>query len=145
MAIEALITEGHEDFAHHPRHDLESILYVILFICTFSKGPNLSRQDFETPDTLKMKGWFSTESQQVIGFRKVAHMCQPERTIIPGFTEYWEDFGPFTLDLLHLYFPPESNRAGPNNLTHEGMVSILKKSIHDCERITHRYEELEAE
>ena len=128
MAIEALIADKNENFAHLPRHDLGSILYVILFICTFTKGPNIPRSDFETPDNLNMKTWFSTDPIMAIGGRKIAHMCQPERTIIPGFTEYWEDFRPFALELLHLCFPPNSNPVNPNKLTHEGMLSILNRA-----------------
>ncbi|KAF8800195.1 hypothetical protein BYT27DRAFT_7263094 [Phlegmacium glaucopus] len=41
MAIKALLAEGNDKYAHLPRHDLESILYVILYICTFTKGPSL--------------------------------------------------------------------------------------------------------
>ena len=40
MAIEALL-EPSPDFIHKPRHDLESILYIILYICTFVRGPGL--------------------------------------------------------------------------------------------------------
>lgn len=126
MAIEALVAERNGDFAHLPCHDLESILYVILFICTFTKGPNLPRPDFETPDTLFMKSWFSTEPLKTIGYRKIAHFCKPDHSIIPGFTEYWEDFGPFALDLIRLCFP--FNPSKPNKLTHKEMLSILDKA-----------------
>ena len=100
MAIEALITDRNDNFAHFPHHDLESILYVILYICTFTNGPNSPRLDFETPDALAMKSWFTTDTLTAIGHRKVANMCQPERRIIPGFTAYWNDFAPFVLDLI---------------------------------------------
>jgi hypothetical protein len=125
MAIEALIAEG-KYFAHLPHHDLESILYVILYICTFTKGPNVPRPDYEMPHTLQMKSWFLTEPMRTIGDRKMAHMCQPEVSIIPGFTHYWEDFGPFALDLIQLCFP--FNPAKPNKLTHKEMLSILEKA-----------------
>jgi hypothetical protein len=125
MAIEALISPK-EDFAHLPRHDLESILYVILFICTFTKGPDVPRPDFETPSTLKMKDWFSILPLKEIGDRKISDMCQPKVSIIPGFTDYWADFGPFALDLIQLSFP--SNPAFPSKLTHTEMVSILEKA-----------------
>jgi hypothetical protein len=126
MAIEALL--GDDNFSHLPRHDLESILYVILYICTFTNGPGLPRLDFETPDTLNMKTWFTTDTVKIIGCRKVGHMCQPERNLISGFTEYWKDFTPFALELLHLCFPPTYNPAHPNKLTHEKMLSILREA-----------------
>jgi len=126
MAIEALVADKNENFAHLPCHDLESILYVILYICTFTKGPDVPRPDFETPDTLNMKSWFSSGPLKSIGFRKIAHLCKPEDSIIPGFTEYWEDFGPFALELIRLCFP--FNPAFSNKLTHKEMLSILDKA-----------------
>lgn len=128
MALEALLAERNDEFAHLPCHDLESILYVILFICTFTKGPNLPQLDFETPDTVSMRAWFATDTIKAIGCRKLADMCRPERTIIPEFTEYWRDFGPFVLELLQLCFPYKYNPAYPNHLTHEGMLSILERA-----------------
>ena len=128
MAIEALLADRDDNFAHLPRHDLESILYVILYICTFTNGPGFPRLDFETPNALSMKNWFTTDPIKTIGSRKVADLCQPERCIISGFTAYWKDFAPFALDLLHLCFPPTYSPAYPNRLTHEGMLSILDKA-----------------
>lgn len=129
MAIEALLTPKN-NFAHHPRHDLESILYVILYICTFTfgPGPRNQRPDHATPDTLAMKHWFATESISVIGSLKVADMCQYRLKIIPGFTGYWNDFVPFALELLDLCFPPAYNPACPNKLKHEQMLSILDRA-----------------
>ena len=126
MAIEALLADGKEKFDHLPCHDLESILYVIFFICTFTKGPNLPRPDFETPGTLHMKSWFSTDPLNSIGFRKVADLCLPTQTVIPGFTEYWNDFAPFALDLINLCF--SSTPAAHNKLTHKSMITILEKA-----------------
>lgn len=129
MAIEALITPKNVEFAHLPSHDLESILYVILYICTFTQGPCQSlRLDFDVPESLYMKSWFSTDSVDVIGFRKVGHMSRPEQTIIPGFTKYWEDFIPYALELIRICFPPEYNTACPNHLTHEKMLVVLEKA-----------------
>lgn len=40
MAIEALLAFNRK-FVHKPQHDLELILYIILYICTFVWGPSL--------------------------------------------------------------------------------------------------------
>jgi hypothetical protein len=127
MAIEALISDK-KGFEHLPRHDLESILYVILFICTFTIGPSQPRPDFKTTEKLKMKAWFTTETITTIGSRKMLDMSQPERSIIPGFTPYWKDFAPFALELLNLCFPPTYSSALPNKLTYGGMLAILDRA-----------------
>ncbi|KAF8220974.1 hypothetical protein L208DRAFT_1152200, partial [Tricholoma matsutake] len=100
MAIEALIAPRDVEFAHMPSHDLKLILYVILYICTFTEGPNWSVcLDFDIPESLHIRTWFSNDSLQTIGDCKIGHMSQPEQTIIPGLTQYWEDFIPYTREL----------------------------------------------
>ncbi|KAF8228498.1 hypothetical protein L208DRAFT_1291280, partial [Tricholoma matsutake] len=75
MAMEALIAPMDVKFAHLPSHDLKSILYVILYICTFAEGPNRSvHLDFDIPESLHMKTWFSNDSLETIGDRKIKHM-----------------------------------------------------------------------
>ncbi len=39
MALESLSWETPEDFKHEPRHDLESLFYVILTLCTYVEKP----------------------------------------------------------------------------------------------------------
>jgi hypothetical protein len=122
MAIEALITEN-ENFTQHPRHDLESILYVIFYICTFTKGPSKSRLIKEVPDTLPLRKWFSDQDPKEIGLRKVANMTEPEQMITNHFTNYWADFAPFALQLASTCFPSKPSIA--NELTHKRMLEIL--------------------
>jgi hypothetical protein len=122
MAIEALLAD--DDFEHHPHHDLESILYVILYICTFTEGPNKARLDFNTPDTLAMKAWFTTDTLREIGSRKLADMSKPISRIIPGFTWYWKDFAPFALELIGLC----GQQPTCSKLTHKEMLSVLHKA-----------------
>ena len=50
MAIEALACTGH--FEHAPHYDLELILHVIIYICTFTNGPNLPHTENQLPKNL---------------------------------------------------------------------------------------------
>lgn len=123
MSIETLITVD-QNFAHHPRHDLESILYVIFYICTFTKGPGIPRTTMEVNENLPLRKWFSHEEPREIGLRKVAHMGNPELMITNHFTDYWEDFIPFAQELASACFPQKTN--APNQLTHKKMLEILR-------------------
>ncbi len=67
MAIEILNSTG--CISHHPRHDLESILYVIIYICTFTNGPNSLRQ---IPDDLPIRDSTTTNSSHRLGTRRWA-------------------------------------------------------------------------
>jgi hypothetical protein len=121
MAIKALTCTGH--FEHTPRHDLESFLYVIIYICTFTNGPNSPRTENQLPKHLSIRAWFKNDGTSSIGTSKIGHMQRAEHEILPGFTEYWADFAPFILDLIKACFPSQANL--PNSLTYKGMIDIL--------------------
>ena len=121
MAIEALTCTGH--FEHAPRHDLESILYVIIYICTFTNGPNLSCTENQLLKNLAIHSGFKNNGMSSIGTSKIGHMQHAEQEILPGFMEYWTDLAPFILDLIKACFP--SQETLPNSLTYKGMIDIL--------------------
>jgi hypothetical protein len=123
MSIEALTTEN-QNFTHHPRHDLESILYVIFYICTFTKGPGIPRETMEVTAELPLRKWFSHEEPKEIGIRKLAHMTTPEVMITNHFTNYWLDFIPFAQQLASVCFPDKASL--PNQLTHKKMLEVLR-------------------
>ena len=135
MSIEALTTED-ENFTHHPRHDLESILYVIFYICTFTKGPGIPRTTTEVTDSLPLRNWFSHKDPKEIGLRKLAHMSTPELMITRHFTNYWADFAPFALELASVCFPGKTRTCLPNQLTHKRMLQILHAAYAQVEEIS---------
>lgn len=131
MSIEALTTED-ENFIHHPRHDLESILYVIFYICTFTKGPGIPRTAKEVT-TLPLRKWFSHEEPKDIGMLKLGHMATPEASITNHFTNYWADFAPFALQLVSVCFPGKTSQG--NQLTHKKMLEILQTAYAKVEEV----------
>ena len=133
MSIEALTTED-QNFTHHPRHDLESILYVIFYICTFTKGPGIPRETVEVTEELPLCKWFSHEEPKEIGLRKLAHMSTPETMITNHFTNYWLDFIPFAQQLASLCFPEKT--CQPNQLTHKKMLEILNTAYSQVKEIS---------
>lgn len=132
MSIEALTTED-ESFTHHPRHDLESILYVIFYICTFTKGPGIPRTTSEVTRNLPLRNWFSHEEPKEIGFRKIAHMSDP-KLITNHFTNYWVDFVPFAQQLASVCFPQKTSL--PNQLTYKAMLEVLHAAYSQVEEIS---------
>jgi hypothetical protein len=130
MSIEALTTDD-ENFFHHPRHDLESILYVIFYICTFTKGPGIPRRTTEIPDSLPLRKWFSDEDHKDIGVRKLGHMSTPEDMITKHFTNYWADFIPFAKRLASACFPVKPSL--PNELSYKKMLEILREAYGQVE------------
>lgn len=126
MAIEALL-DFNPNFIHKPWHDLELIVYIILYICTFVKGPGLVLTKSDIPSTsLPIWTWFSNDQIREIGFRKLAHLKCYDHTILPHFTPYWRDFTPFVEDLIIACFPVKPRL--PNQLQYEQAIQILEKA-----------------
>jgi hypothetical protein len=128
MAIEALVNYG-KPFIQRSNHDLESILYVILYVCTYTTGPGTMRKDTDIPKTMTipLSRWFTKEYVKEIGRTKAGHMVMAEDTIISKFDEYWADFAPFVSELIETCFPSNTSR---NSLTYASMLAILERA-HD--------------
>jgi len=129
MSIESLITIDPE-FTQKARHDLESFLYIILYICTFTNGPG-SVLSKEVPASTPLRAWFNKTLPSATGFLKAGHMLRPDISILPYFTGYWDDIKPFVLEMIQTCFP--KNPGQPNHLTHSGMGTILQKAFDTVE------------
>ena len=124
MAIEILLEMG-KNFHHHLRHDLESVLYVIIWICTHMEGPEVERKD---STKLTIRKWLNLEVElRDLGHIKSGHIDDADRAIIREFTTYWADFGPFVLKLIRAFFP--SRASEPNSINPDAMVSILEDAL----------------
>src|SRR5260370_39601698 len=100
MAIEAVLPFN-QNFIHKPQHDLESILYIILNICTFVQGPGLPKLNISPP----ILTWSCNNDVRGMGYLKLAHLECYEMAILPYFALYWSDFAPFVKDLIVAGFP----------------------------------------
>jgi hypothetical protein len=126
MAIEALLANN-RTFVHKPQHDLESILYIILYICTLVRGPCLPLYELDATHPgmpPPISTWFCSGSVRELGLRKLAHLEAYDTAILPYFTPYWCDFTPFVKDLITTCF---SLRACvPNTFQYDQALRILK-------------------
>jgi hypothetical protein len=126
MSIESLITID-PNFTQKACHDLESFLYIIIYICTFTSGPGRVLSKEVHPDT-PLRQWFNNPRRpSATGFMKAGHMLRPDISIFPYFTGYWEDIKPFLENLIRTCF--EENPGKPNHLTHDAMVRILQEAL----------------
>lgn len=125
MAIEALLTTN-GTFIHKPRHDLESILYIVIFICTYVRGPGLPVYRDSPEASLPIRTWFCDDNIKAIGSRKLANLQDYDVAILPYFTPYWHDFIPFFKDLIIACFPVSMSL--PNEFQYEQVLGILKKA-----------------
>lgn len=126
MALEIMLQSG-KNFHHELRHDLESLLYVVFWVCNHMTAPGVER-DLANGKVPHVRGWCNMAfSLQDLGHLKLAHIVDAERIILAEFTPYWEDFKPFATRLLKAFFP--ISPAEPNNITPDIMLDILKDAL----------------
>ena len=123
-------------FTHQPRHNLESILYVILYICTYFKGPGIERLETDFPEMLSipLEHWFCQDGVKDIGRYKLGMMVTSESSILAKFTLYWADFVPFICQLIRSCFPHFPDFACQMN--HDDMIAILIEAYDTIEEPT---------
>jgi hypothetical protein len=130
MSIESLITKD-PGFTQKACHDLKLFLYIILYLCTFTNGPDLVLSK-EVPTLTPMHSWFNNNADpSATSFLKAGHMLCPDLSILPYITRYWEDLKPYVLRLIETCFP--ENPGQPNHLMHNKMVSILREAFEAAE------------
>jgi hypothetical protein len=127
MAIEALLGTN-PFFVHKPQHDLESIIYIILYFCTFVPGPGLP---YMLRPSVPICSWFNNDKTREIGYHKLAHLESYNTAILPNFIPYWHDFAPFVEDLITTCFPTKASL--PNELQYEQVLGILEKAYEAIE------------
>lgn len=114
-----------------PCHDLESILYVILYFCTYFKGPGLLRESIDFPEmrSIPLERWFRQETITQIGRDKCGLIVTAETSLLAKFTPYWADFTPYVRQLILTCFP--SLPSFSNSLTHDNVLKILKDAYNN--------------
>lgn len=137
MAIELLVSK--ESIFHKPRHDLESIFFVFVYICTNLSGPGAPRpvQELRELKSLPIASWFnSASSLQRLGLDKLGDVMLFEERIIPYFSPYFQDLKPCANKLCKLFFPTMSSLLRPEAVLHDAVIKVfddtLKQLPADC-------------
>jgi Fungal protein kinase len=126
MAVELLMKNA----THRPSHDLESLFYVLVYICTNLGGPQTPRLIDELLEfkSLPLAAWFVPETSfEGLATSKlgVAHVF--EKRIVDRFSPYFSDIKPCVMDLFHAMYP-----SGPqikSSLTHDRMIEIFTATL----------------
>ncbi|KAK7042389.1 hypothetical protein R3P38DRAFT_2511725 [Favolaschia claudopus] len=91
MAVEVLL-KGEKLPQHLPRHDLESFLYVLIWICAHYAGPKgVVRQDFKIYHS-SLKDWVNGTSYENVGKSKGWSMVDDDawEDVLSSFAPYFE-------------------------------------------------------
>lgn len=133
MALSILCRGGH-NILHLPAHDLESLFYILLHICTSLVGPHkqMRRPKKKGDRSIPMLGWFNhMSSYDRLGRDKHGQLAAFEHNILNHFTPYFDPLKPLADNLFRAIFPNGVLGFAPEpKITHTQMKYILRSAIH---------------
>ncbi len=131
MALDSLKWEKPEDFTHQPQHDLESLFYVILTLCTYVERPGHLRSRTPLPEdkSICMNQWWAIGDYHDLARSKALALSSFESFTLRSVPSYWDDFRP-VLQKLHDAIWPLGCTVNdqPNMATHDEFFRILDEA-----------------
>ncbi|KAJ6499653.1 hypothetical protein C8R47DRAFT_295054 [Mycena vitilis] len=124
MAVEVLYAKGGKAIAHQPRHDLESLLYVLVWVCVLYAGPgDVERQNWDLQAS-SLSQWVSGSDYRTIGMLKDSAMRNVvfwEDEVLGAFAPYFAPLKPCVSAWKDLYVA--------ENLTYEAVLGVLRNGL----------------
>ena len=129
---------------HRVVHDLESVFFVLLFICTHFDGPYNTIWDpplygpmgKEHPSP--MKHWLTVNTFSVLGHLKYSHMsCHFKEVILPHISPYFEPLKLYLKALWGVLHPQQTTflpvgRSGSHSqATAKSIINVFKLALQD--------------
>lgn len=136
MAIELLLTGP----PHRAIHDAESLIYVLLFLCTHLEGPNLVKNPSifsagQNPSGIS--SWLSANNLKTLGHTKFSMMtAHLEVEILPHLSAHFDPIKAHIKKLCHTLFPQGViNVASPSRSVADlrDLINTLKAVLSDEE------------
>ena len=131
MAIEILL-EG-VNIPHYPTHDLESLFYVLIWVCTMYEGPRNQEKVFGNKDCPPLSLWYDNNSGG-LGFNadaKSGHCSSLglfNVRVLDYFHSYFDDLKECCCKLWCLFFSgmEKETRA---DVSHDEMHKVLQRTL----------------
>jgi hypothetical protein len=129
MAIELLLEKP--GIRHTPQHDLESLFFVLVYLCTNLSGPGAIRtqDELQLHSTIPLSAWFKVSSTlHQIGIHKIGTLCTLESNILNRFAPYFDELKPC---VRHLFKAIYGNRfpGTPSNVSHDEIIQIFTDTL----------------
>lgn len=125
MSVEVLNNDD-DNFCHKLSHDLESIVYIIWTVCTYTSGPCKLREHAES---LPLNILFHDSDAASVAQRKALFITFLDTNILNFIDPYWHDFKPFIGHLVKSCFAPTADpQFFPNTISYDSFVSILEEA-----------------
>ena len=131
MALDSLKWKNPSEFTHQPKHDLESLFYVIITLCTYVEKPGHLRSPIPVANdpTICLDQWWAEGSHRELARIKGIALSSFKNCTLSCLPAYWDDFHP-VLEELHAAIWAEKSFVvdQPNIATHKAFLRILNKA-----------------
>jgi serine/threonine protein kinase len=127
MAIELLVKKSM--IRHATYHDLESLFFVLIYICTNLSGPGniRTREELQVHSSIPLSVWYKASSSlREVGILKSGALCDIETNILKSFAPYFEDFKPYITKLFKTIY---SHPGTPKPVTHDEVIKIFTEML----------------
>jgi len=127
MAIELLVKKS--KIRHGAYHDLESLFFVLMYICTNLSGPGAIRtpEELQVHSSIPLSVWFKASSSlREVGIAKSGALCDIETNILNSFVPYFEDLKPCIVKLFHVIY---SYPITPTPVSHDEVIEIFTETL----------------
>ena len=146
MAIKMLMksppqSSGNRDMVlcQSAKHDLESLFYVLLYICTFYSGPHARIKPadlLQSHTSVPLMEWVDpsafSRTFRSLGLLKLSHMINFKTTIVAKISPFFRPIIPGLFTLHGKLFPPSGCYAASfldNHITHHKMIEGFDEMI----------------
>ena len=134
MSVEVLRSAGGRDIKQKPAHDLESMFYILLYICLLFKGPGNTKKtasDWAHLPSMPITEWFGVHQRfRDLADKKAAHLLEIDTRFFDRFPAYFMDLCNCMSQLWNVLFPSQGDELlrnlGSCKGTHEEMLKILQ-------------------
>lgn len=134
MAVEALEWTQRSEFSHQPKHDLESLFYVLLAICTYVDGVGRLRSpipEIHEPSVC-LNEWWAIGDYHILARDKLGLLSSFDNFILKRLPSsgYWDDFHQVLKDLRAVIWTDTERNLfdQKNTATHEAFLEVLIKA-----------------
>jgi hypothetical protein len=127
MAIEILCPDSDQTPVHVYQHDLESFLYVLIWICTNYEYPDILKKNV---DKLTVTLWNDhSQDQAQLGAGKRGHLMTPKPLIFTGFSPYFHVFCPLVDEFMKVLFTTPDYYTSKSPVTHQDVIKIFRDAL----------------
>lgn len=134
MAIDALRGKNCENkpFTHKPKHDLKSLFYVILNLCTYTTGPSCLHTYISGTGehSVCLNEWWTTSDNHCFAHLKASQIDSLDDSILQHLPPYWNDFHSVLKDLHKAIWCDTwcTVQTQDNLATHQDFLDVLIKA-----------------